>query len=135
MNPLTTTYRVLFAYTTFAFLTHTASRVFFFFFLMIRRPPRSPLFPYTTLFRSLQVADAGRERLHLAEPAMHLLQPVRDKFEGFAEPLFARGVQLFVDGAARPIPPTFLGPAGAGRSKAHHCTPRSPKYRLSPSPL
>src|SRR2546427_12038609 len=28
----------------------------FFFFLMIRRPPRSTLFPYTTLFRS-DVAD------------------------------------------------------------------------------
>src|SRR2546429_4360917 len=28
--------------------------VFFFFFLMIRRPPRSTLFPYTTLFRSLR---------------------------------------------------------------------------------
>src|ERR1035438_10802677 len=28
--------------------------VFFFFFLMIRRPPRSTLFPYTTLFRSPQ---------------------------------------------------------------------------------
>src|ERR1035437_11071887 len=27
--------------------------VFVFFFLMIRRPPRSTLFPYTTLFRSL----------------------------------------------------------------------------------
>src|SRR3712207_7300560 len=26
-----------------------------FFFLMIRRPPRSTLFPYTTLFRSRQV--------------------------------------------------------------------------------
>src|SRR5438034_8860591 len=26
-----------------------------FFFLMIRRPPRSTLFPYTTLFRSLQI--------------------------------------------------------------------------------
>src|SRR4030043_636122 len=26
---------------------------FFFFFLMIRRPPRSTLFPYTTLFQSL----------------------------------------------------------------------------------
>src|SRR2546422_6059534 len=26
----------------------------FFFFLMIRRPPRSTLFPYTTLFRSRQ---------------------------------------------------------------------------------
>src|ERR1039458_10741942 len=28
------------------------SSVVFFFFLMIRRPPRSTLFPYTTLFRS-----------------------------------------------------------------------------------
>src|SRR5438876_4946526 len=31
-----------------------------FFFLMIRRPPRSTLFPYTTLFRS-----AARRRRHL----------------------------------------------------------------------
>src|SRR2546422_6285953 len=32
----------------------------FFFFLMIRRPPRSTLFPYTTLFRSrdVEVEDA-----------------------------------------------------------------------------
>src|SRR3712207_7512619 len=30
--------------------------VFFYFFLMIRRPPRSTLFPYTTLFRSELVA-------------------------------------------------------------------------------
>src|SRR5260370_5917139 len=29
-----------------------SSRSLFFFFLMIRRPPRSTLFPYTTLFRS-----------------------------------------------------------------------------------
>src|ERR1017187_10791857 len=29
-----------------------SSRLFCFFFLMIRRPPRSTLFPYTTLFRS-----------------------------------------------------------------------------------
>src|SRR5438034_3088620 len=28
----------------------------YFFFLMIRRPPRSTLFPYTTLFRSLKAA-------------------------------------------------------------------------------
>src|SRR5215475_15022482 len=33
----------------------------FFFFLMIRRPPRSTLFPYTTLFRSGE-ADAHRDR-------------------------------------------------------------------------
>src|SRR5260221_3119212 len=31
--------------------------IFYFFFLMIRRPPRSTLFPYTTLFRSVQAAQ------------------------------------------------------------------------------
>src|SRR5256885_11998483 len=31
--------------------------LFFFFFLMIRRPPRSTLFPYTTLFRSREQHD------------------------------------------------------------------------------
>src|SRR3712207_6925823 len=31
------------------------------FFLMIRRPPRSTLFPYTTLFRSLQRPAEGEE--------------------------------------------------------------------------
>src|SRR5256885_1324102 len=39
--------------------------MFFFFFLMIRRPPRSTLFPYTTLFRSPHGEAAGghaRER-------------------------------------------------------------------------
>src|SRR5687768_17710904 len=34
--------------------------MFSIFFLMIRRPPRSTLFPYTTLFRSL-VEGVGRE--------------------------------------------------------------------------
>src|ERR1019366_10383716 len=31
-----------------------------FFFLMIRRPPRSTLFPYTTLFRSMPVRSSRR---------------------------------------------------------------------------
>src|SRR5438874_9433184 len=37
---------------------------FLFFFLMIRRPPRSTLFPYTTLFRSgiaMALAGSGHE--------------------------------------------------------------------------
>src|SRR3712207_8812956 len=46
-----------------------------FFFLMIRRPPRSTLFPYTTLFRSRhrderglpEAAPAGEEALDLLE--------------------------------------------------------------------
>src|SRR6266581_7803132 len=32
---------------------------FFFFFLMIRRPPRSTLFPYTTLFRSCRARSVA----------------------------------------------------------------------------
>src|SRR2546430_6704859 len=56
---------------------------FFFFFLMIRRPPRSTLFPYTTLFRSgpevsyltvwrrgRQGADGGQPRVTLPVPAL-----------------------------------------------------------------
>src|SRR2546430_5202250 len=39
--------------------------VLLFFFLMIRRPPRSTLFPYTTLFRSpYDGAGAKRKREH-----------------------------------------------------------------------
>src|SRR5438105_8074076 len=33
-----------------------------FFFFMILRPPRSPLFPYTTLFRSPRCLPGGRAR-------------------------------------------------------------------------
>src|SRR5256885_15429250 len=35
-----------------AFFLSSYGTFFLFFFLMIRRPPRSTLFPYTTLFRS-----------------------------------------------------------------------------------
>src|SRR2546427_7816031 len=38
-----------------------------FFFLMIRRPPRSTLFPYTTLFRSL-LAGLARSAVHRTAP-------------------------------------------------------------------
>src|SRR5690349_22530910 len=42
-----------------------------FFFLMIRRPPRSTLFPYTTLFRS--IPGAAAERRHVpGEPIEQL---------------------------------------------------------------
>src|SRR5256885_11279210 len=35
---------------------------------MIRRPPRSTLFPYTTLFRSDRARDAARERSGCSRP-------------------------------------------------------------------
>src|SRR2546430_10226590 len=40
-----------------------------FFFLMIRRPPRSTLFPYTTLFRSVELELPQDERHAGAIPA------------------------------------------------------------------
>src|SRR5260221_1350412 len=47
-----------------------------FFFLMIRRPPRSTLFPYTTLFRSVDVAEVVGRQLDCGRPDV-LLQAVR----------------------------------------------------------
>src|SRR5256885_10093101 len=50
----------------------------FFFFLMIRRPPRSTLFPYTTLFRSLAEMIGVDQR-----PAMHAAKtrPLKLRFQ------------------------------------------------------
>src|SRR5256885_17271486 len=46
------------------YMSHSPIMLFFF-FLMIRRPPRSTLFPYTTLFRSPRLGRlAGRRRGH-----------------------------------------------------------------------
>src|SRR5687767_15692403 len=52
-----------------------------FFFLRIRRPPRSTLFPYTTLFRS----SACRERVVRAHGGRWILpvHPARRSFMGF----------------------------------------------------
>src|SRR5256886_11914730 len=47
---------------------------------MIRRPPRSTLFPYTTLFRSLDVPTAGYTLLNLEA--------------GLERPLWGRGIQI-----------------------------------------
>src|SRR3712207_8860430 len=49
---------------------YVVSCSFFFFFLMIRRPPRSTLFPYTTLFRSEAKGDdkeSGQSKASLEE--------------------------------------------------------------------
>src|SRR5258707_10833163 len=44
--------------------------MFIFFFLMIRRPPRSTLFPYTTLFRSISRARSASSRRYQASHSL-----------------------------------------------------------------
>src|SRR2546430_13554377 len=57
--------------------------VFFFFFLMIRRPPRSTLFPYTTLFRSINVYAAvdGRDLGGVAGEVEKRVQAIEKRSE------------------------------------------------------
>src|SRR5438093_10839690 len=52
--------------------------LYFFFFLMIRRPPRSTLFPYTTLFRSASVppANAPTNAAPAPRPTQAAVRPV-----------------------------------------------------------
>src|SRR2546422_7108643 len=63
----------------------------FFFFLMIRRPPRSTLFPYTTLFRSRLVTAVSLSTLRIvtdgpARRSSRLLRAYRVSQRRRAEP-------------------------------------------------
>src|SRR5216683_7147086 len=49
--------------------------VLFFFFLMIRRPPRSTLFPYTTLFQSLHGRSHPAQACQPTGPEVHVYRP------------------------------------------------------------
>src|SRR2546429_6658083 len=51
----------------FILITYNTSIVLFF-FLMIRRPPRSTLFPYTTLFRSAKLSCAAASGVTFIAP-------------------------------------------------------------------
>src|SRR3989449_4090546 len=72
---------------------------------MIRRPPRSTLFPYTTLFRSH--FSRSERRLARLSPALAPLAPlVSEAAEGFAPLAAARGVTLcteLTDGVVAPV--------------------------------
>src|SRR5947209_18966053 len=62
-------------------LHHLSASLLFFFFLTTRRPPRSTLFPYTTLFRSRRQCDAAHrvryeKYLHLPDPDEHAARRV-----------------------------------------------------------
>src|SRR2546427_8819575 len=74
----------------------SSTLLFLFFFLMIRRPPRSTLFPYTTLFRSGPALAAA---VPLLAPVLQGDAPapcvrkgdVDRRAGGALDPLYARG--------------------------------------------
>src|SRR3712207_8253356 len=76
---------------------------------MIRRPPRSTLFPYTTLFRSLEVVTEGEVAVHLEERAVA---------GGLAHLLDVEGAHALLH-AGRPRVGRRL-PAGQVRDERHH---------------
>src|SRR5258705_2320724 len=54
----------------YLFVRSYFSTYLYFFFLMIRRPPRSTLFPYTTLFRSFEAGGHRGSFLRAAEDSL-----------------------------------------------------------------
>src|SRR2546430_16658544 len=71
----------------------------FFFFLMIRRPPRSTLFPYTTLFRSnrrAQFRNSGARRVFREARLQRFDRSLLDML-GRIEIRFARAETAHVD--------------------------------------
>src|SRR3712207_9399359 len=83
-----------------------------FFFLMIRRPPRSTLFPYTTLFRSTSVLSTINWRFSLASH-----RPVHKR------PFWARGGHRVAPKLIGPDPrwarPRGRAPGPRSRSEEH----------------
>src|SRR3712207_7265973 len=70
---------------------------------MIRRPPRSTLFPYTTLFRSLLPQEAGEVRGRLGQAGAGRLAVGEAGDAGGAADAAARR-HLWVDDPLRPLP-------------------------------
>src|SRR5690349_14685706 len=87
---------------------------------MIRRPPRSTLFPYTTLFRSLAIAADVQPPKAVEDRVDRLLRRARlvrilDPEEIFAA--VVAGEQIVEQGGARPADMQI---AGRGGGKAGH---------------
>src|SRR3712207_1036006 len=81
-----------------------------FFFLMIRRPPRSTLFPYTTLFRSADLpAEGGPAQAQARERAAHLRGGDDPAREGRADE--GPDEQRAPEGRQAALPPQPLPPA------------------------
>src|SRR3712207_8338808 len=102
---------------------------------MIRRPPRSTLFPYTTLFRSVAVAQPRFLGLHRPPPSRSVAVPARRRAVRHGADGFGRHKQ---DAAppASPSPPdrksTRLNSSHANISYAVFCLKKKKTHYSKP---
>src|SRR2546422_11656403 len=92
----------------------------FFFFLMIRRPPRSTLFPYTTLFRSRPAALRFGQSRRNAEPGLRVARLFVSRFERSDDVRGADPRRLALDTHAR-------GPTAGAKSGGPRLAPDRPR--------
>src|SRR2546429_9975366 len=74
---------------------------------MIRRPPRSTLFPYTTLFRSNEVLEY-RFSLHAADHAFLKGHRIKVQVQNTWFPLYDRNPQKFLPNIMTASPDDFV---------------------------
>src|SRR5438093_13397316 len=96
--------------------------IYLFFFLMIRRPPRSTLFPYTTLFRSPEMARAPARAVPRAHGVGALGALARP-------PAVARRG----DRGRRDCAPHLPGDADPARPAGHELVPARVRVRAGPA--
>src|SRR5256886_5038360 len=76
-------------------------RCTFFFFLMIRRPPSSPLFPNAALFGSA-IAAAAPHRAQAFEACRYVIEGVKQRIPVWKKELRVDGTEVWVDPSGRP---------------------------------
>src|ERR1019366_5600718 len=105
-----------------------ASGVYFFFFLMIRRPPRSTLFPYTTLFRSptrfFAPVGMGLRPAKLHEKLSAIARPAGSVGFFDSAPRYTRRSHAYNKGSVRALSILRTGVARADRAQFPKCVLR-----------
>src|ERR1051326_2746068 len=107
-----------------SYLSRTCTLSSCFFFLMIRRPPRSTLFPYTTLFRSL---DTDGRIVRFNRACEHTTSYAFDEVRG--KPF----LDLFVPPEERDLAQSTFRPLRPGQPAGpfeNHCLTRDGQRRL-----
>src|SRR2546430_13187490 len=98
---------------------------------MIRRPPRSTLFPYTTLFRSLRLGCGLTYTEAMEEPLAGLLPALAEASRTVGSPQI--GNRGTIGGDLRTAPPAGAALPQIGR--AHLWTPFTVQSRMPASAL